>query len=178
MSEHRVSSRYAKPVFGLSEEMKAVEDVKKDMELISVLNKESRDFELMLKSPIIAPLKKAAILEAIFMGKIHDLTSKLVQLLSKKNRADLLSDVANSFIEFYNAKHGLAKVAVTTSYELDDKQRKLFEDLAEQLTGKKAAMTTEVDPSIIGGFKLSLGDKQIDKTVSSQLRNMRLKLTK
>lgn len=178
MSEYRVASRYAKPVFELSEEMKVVEDVKKDMDLINSLNQESRDFELMLKSPIIAPLKKASILEAVFKGKIHELSMKMIQLLSKKNRADLLSDVANAFVDLYNAKHGLTKVSVTTSYELGEDQKALFAELAEKLTGKKATMTTEIDTSIIGGFKLFLGDKQIDKTISSQLRDMKLKLTK
>ena len=62
MSEYRIASRYAKSLLSLADEQGQMEAVNKDMALFSNLIEENRDFELLLKSPIVAHSKKLAIL--------------------------------------------------------------------------------------------------------------------
>lgn len=177
MSEGRIAARYAKPLLELAEEMKVLDKIKDDMDSFVSVCKKSRDFSMMLKSPIIPHFKKADILKKAFSGKYDDLTVKAFELITRKNRESALESVAKAFIAMYNVKKGIADVRVTTTFELDKRTKESFEKLAKEVTGKEPLLTEEVDPEILGGFILRLGDKQIDDSVRGQLNDLRLKFS-
>ena len=139
--------------------------------------KENRDFSLMLRSPIIPHFKKADILKKAFGGKYNDLTIQAFDLITRKNREHVLESIADEFVHLYNARKGIAEVAVTTTFKLDAGMRKSFEQLAKDITGKEPALSEIVDADILGGYILKLGDKQIDDSVKGQLNNLRLKFS-
>ncbi len=176
MSASRIASRYAKPIIELAEEKNVLDDVKEDMTGFAAICKESKDFLLMLKSPIIPHLRKAEILKKAFKGKMNDLTLQAFDLITRKNRESILGDVAEEFLHMYNIRKGLQAVTVTSSIKLSDDQRKEFEKLAKKITGKKPIVEEVIDPEIIGGYLLKVEDKQIDQSVSGQLKNIKLKL--
>jgi len=177
MSTGRIAARYAKPLLELAEEKKVLDQVKEDMESFYNLCQESRDFSLMLKSPIIPHLKKAEILKKAFSGKYNDLTLQAFALITKKNRENILESVAEEFVHLYNVKKGISEVSVTTTFKLDNDLRKSFEKLARDITGNKPVLSEEIDPEILGGFILKLGDKQIDDSVRGQLNELKLKFS-
>lgn len=178
MSAGRVAARYAKPILELAEEKGVLDKVLEDMKMFAGLCESNKDFALMLKSPIISHLKKASILKEVFTGKVEDLTLQAFDLMAKKNREALLQDVVKEFVSIYNAKKGYEEVLVTTTYPLDEAQRKAFEQLATDLGGKQPVLKEKVDSSIIGGYKLRVGDRQIDQSVSGQLKDLKLKFSK
>ena len=175
MSDGRVAKRYAKPLLELAQEQGVLEETKKDMELFVGLCEDSKDLQLMLKSPIIPHLKKLSILEKLFKGKVGNLTYSIFEIIVKKNRESILFEVGKSFLSLYNKAKGLIEATVTSTIKLDDKTKKEFEKLVKSVTGQDAILTEVVDPSVIGGFKLKIGDQQIDETVSSKLRELELK---
>lgn len=178
MSVGRVAVRYAKPILELAEEKKALDKVKADMESFISVCDESRDFNLMLKSPIIPHQRKASILNKIFSGKVNEITLQAFDIITRKKRENLLEDIAKEFLHLYNAKKGMAEVSVTTSVALDAKMRKSFETLAKDITGKEPILKEYVNPEILGGYILKLGDKQIDDSVVGQLKELKLKFSK
>ena len=178
MSVSRIAVRYATPILELAEEKKVLDNVKEDMESFVVVCEKSRDFALMLKSPIIDHKKKADILKKVFSGKVNELTLQAFDIITRKNRENLLEDIAEEFLHLYNVKKGLAEVSVTTSFELDDEMKKAFEKLAKDITGKEPLLTEKVDPEIIGGYILRVGDQQLDESVSGQLKDLKLKFSK
>ena len=175
MSDGRVAKRYAKPLLELAQEQGVLEETKKDMELFVGLCEDSKDLQLMLKSPIIPHLKKLSILEKLFKGKVGNLTYSIFEIIVKKNRESIIFEVGKSFLSLYNKAKGLIEATVTSTIKLDDKTKKEFEKLVKSVTGQDAILTEVVDPSVIGGFKLKIGDQQIDETVSSKLRELELK---
>ena len=175
MSDHRIAYRYAKPLMELAEEQIVLDAVKDDMEGFANLCEENRDFVLMLRSPIIPHLKKAEILQSIFKGKSNKLTLSAFEIIARKNRENLLPEIASEFVMQYNAKMGLQDAVVTTTFPIDAKTRKSFEQIVEKVTGNKAVLKEEVDPEIIGGFVLKMGDKQLDQSISSDLKEIKLK---
>lgn len=178
MSVGRIAVRYATPILELAEEKKVLDAVKSDMDSFKLICKESKDFALMLKSPIIPHLRKADILKKVFTGKVNDLTLQAFDIITRKSREALLEDIAEEFIHLYNAKKGLAEVSVTTSIELDAEMRKAFTKLAKDITGKDPILTEKVDADIVGGYILKVGDSQIDDSVSGQLKELKLKFSK
>ncbi|MBC6399493.1 MAG: ATP synthase F1 subunit delta [Ekhidna sp.] len=175
MSDERVAARYAKPFLALAEEKKVLENVKKDMDSFLSICKENREFSLMLKSPIIPYFKKANILKKAFEGKYNDLTIQAFDLITRKNRENVLQSIADEFVHLYNIKKGITEVSVTTTFRLDAETKRSFEKLAKDITGKEPAISEVVDPEILGGYILKLGDKQIDDSVKGQLNNLKLK---
>lgn len=178
MSAGRIAVRYATPILELAEEKKILDAVKADMESFKAVCEESKDFSLMLKSPIISHLKKADILKKVFSGKVNDLTLQAFEIITKKKRERLLENIAEEFLHLYNIKKGLAEVSVTTSIELDAEMKKAFEKLAKEITGKEPLLKEKVNPDIVGGYILKVGDRQIDDSVSGQLKELKLKFSK
>lgn len=177
MSSGRIAIRYAKPLLELAEEKNLLDRVKEDMESFASLCKGNRDFSLMLKSPIIPHLKKAAILKMAFAGKYTDLTVQAFDLISRKNREMVLESVAVEFIRLYNEKKGISEVNITTTFKLDAGMKKLFEKLAKDVSGRTPVLSETVDPEILGGYLLKFDDKQIDDSVRGQLKDLKLKFS-
>ncbi|MEM6830318.1 MAG: ATP synthase F1 subunit delta [Bacteroidota bacterium] len=176
MSSTRIAARYAKPILELAVEKSILEEVKEDMENLSNLYKNNRDLYLMLHSPIIPNLKKVEVIKAIFKGKVNDLTLQSFETILRKNRGNILGAISNEFLHQYNEMKGLQEVSVTSGVQLSKSQLENFEKVARRISGKEPVMTAHVDPDIIGGFILKVGDKQIDQSLSSKLKDVKLKL--
>jgi len=178
MSVSRIAVRYATPILELAEEKNVLDEVKEDMEAFIQVCTESRDFTMMLKSPIIPHQRKAEILKKIFTGKLNDLTLQSFDLITRKSRENLLEAIAEAFLHLYNVKKGLAEVSITTSVELDAEMKKAFEKLAKDITGLEPLLSEKVDSEIIGGYILKVGDRQLDDSVSGELKELKLKFSK
>ncbi|REE00508.1 ATP synthase F1 subunit delta [Marinoscillum furvescens] len=178
MSISRIAVRYATPLLELAEERKVTDAVKEDMASFSTLCESSHDFLLMLKSPIIQNLQKSEILKKIFDGKVNELTATFLDIVTKKNRAKFLPEIAKAFISLYNKKMGYQEAQVTTAVALDAELKAAFEKLVTEITGKKPLLTEKVNPELVGGYTLQLGDQQIDESVRGQLRDLQLKFQK
>lgn len=178
MSAGRIAVRYATPILELAEEKNVLDKVKADMESFVSVCEENRDFSLMLKSPIIPHQRKAVILKKIFSGKVDELTLQAFDIITRKSRENLLEAIAEEFLHLYNIKKGLAEVSVTTSIELDKEMKAAFEKLSKEITGKEPLLEEKVDPEIIGGYILKVGDRQLDESVIGQLKELKLKFSK
>lgn len=176
MSDIRVASRYAKSLLGLSVEKGLLEDIREDMRLFSKTVKENREFELLLKNPVVKPSKKLTILKQIFEGKVNNLTLQFFEIITRKSRELFLPLIAKEFIRQYNTHKGIQRAEVTTTFPLPADMREEFLTYIRRVTGKEIELTEKVDSSILGGFILKIGDRQIDDSLSSKLQELRYKL--
>lgn len=177
MSSHRAASRYAKSILELAKEQKVLDEVYSDMQLFSKVVAENRVFAVMLKNPIIIHDKKRAVLHALFEGKMNKLTLLAFDLIGRKNRENILTEIAADFQLQYNKAKGLQDAEIHTTIALDSELKKKFQDLVEEVTGKKASLKEVVDEDIVGGFVLNIGDQRIDQSIRTQLQNIKRELT-
>lgn len=175
MSDIRVASRYAKSLLDLAQEQGILERVQQDMALFTKTVKENRDFALFLGNPIINHDKKLSVLKSIFTGKVTDLTLKFFLLLTQKNREAVLASVATEFEKQYNELKGIAIAHVTTAVPLTPVLRAQINQKVAQQTGKTIQLQENVDPSLIGGLILRIGDIQLDDSIRTNLRNLKSK---
>lgn len=173
MSLYRVSTAYAKSLLELSQEQKSLEAVYKDMIFVSTTIEGSIDLKKMLTSPIISNLKKLSIIEAIFKGKLSPITFSFFTLLTKKKREDLLLPVSKEFIAEYKNFKGIQTATVVTAIAADDVLKKQVEKLIKSISKKEIEIVYKVDTNIVGGFILTVGDRQIDNSVKTQLNKVR-----
>jgi F-type H+-transporting ATPase subunit delta len=178
MAETRVASRYVRSLLGLAVEQNALEAVHNDMQLFAKVAEENRAFAIMLRNPIIRHDKKREVLQAIFKGKVHPLTFAMFDIITKKNREPILIDIAKQFHNAYNVYNGITKGVVITAAPLDAELRKELEQMVRKISNKKEVELIEkVDASMIGGFVLNVGDRQIDASIKNKLKELKLKFS-
>jgi F-type H+-transporting ATPase subunit delta len=178
MIDSRAASRYAKSLLGLAVEQNALEQVHQDMLLFSSVSEENKAFTLMLRSPIIRHDAKGDILEKLFKGKVHALTLAIFKIITRKNREPLLPAIAKEFHTQYNQYKNIGKATVITAIPLDSKLKAEFEKIVRNLSDKKQVELTEkVDASMIGGFVLNVGDRQIDASIKSKLKALQVEFS-
>jgi len=175
MANTRVAHRYAQALMGLAEEQGTVENVAKDLELLHKTVKESREFALFLKSPVITRDKKKNILQSLFGQWLHPVTLQFILLLTEKGREDLLELIFARFLELRNELLGIVEVDVRSATELQKDQNAELQHTFERYTKKKVAISFSVDKQLKGGFVARIGDTVFDGSIKRQLELLREK---
>lgn len=173
MASSKVASRYAKALLDLSIEQKSMDKVKADMVQLSGLCKESKELANMLKSPIIDKRKKVDILTAIFSGKVEKVSLGFMALMIKNSRADIVEQIADSFVDQYKKHNGILDVHVTSAIPLEKKVKdQILAKIQASFQGT-IELHEKVDADLLGGFVVSIDDKQIDASIKTQLSNLK-----
>lgn len=170
MSAQRIATRYAKSLIDLASEQGKLERVLEDVESFNTIC-QNRDFELMLKSPIINADKKEKIFDQLFKGKYDEMTMAFLKILLKKGREPLLVDIAKAFVAQFKVKKHISSVKVTTAAALSaDAIASIKKKLtASSATDDNVELETAVNPDIIGGFVVEFEDKLYDASVAHKL---------
>jgi F-type H+-transporting ATPase subunit delta len=173
MAETKLARRYAKSLLDLGREQNITDALYSDMNLLLDTFKKNRQLSVVFKSPIVTTDKKDAILNDLFSDKVNKLTLEFFRIVTRKNREYFIEDIAKSFVEIYKTFKGMQSARVITATPVDDKLRKQIMDVIAATTSDKIDLEEVVDKSIIGGFILRWGDRQIDASVTSKLHSLR-----
>lgn len=177
MASARVASRYVKSLIGLAIEQQVLEAVRTDMKTFAHTCRHNKEFTRMLRSPIIRQDKKLAVIQALFQSQMHPLTLAFIAILTRKYREPLLPQIAEGFQTAYNDYKGIGTASVITATPIDESVRAELAHMVRQLVQKPAIELEErVDPSLVGGFVLNVGDQQIDASVKRALKKLNVTL--
>ena len=170
MSVIRISSRYAKSLLDLAVERNELDTVYGDMLLFQKMLA-NRDLYLMLKSPIINATKKLSIFKTLFEGKISKTTLAFFDIIVSKGREMYLPEITHEFIRQYKVKMKISTVYLTTATELSEQQMADIKNklLATSVTQDSIEFVTKIDPEIIGGYIVQIGDNLYDASVKHKL---------
>lgn len=170
----KAGARYAKSLLDLSKEQNAVEEVKNDMVFFEQVVNSHSELEAILKTPIVPLDKKQGILQGIFGGKVHAITESFLKLVVNKGRGAILFDTAKQFVAQYDAIKGIVTAEVTSASPLTDANKTEVVALVKKELGASEVLVKEkVDPALIGGFILKVGDKQFDASIASGLTKLK-----
>ncbi len=172
MSVFKVASRYAKSLIDLSNEQNTLDAVKGDMDAIVALIKSNAELQAVLKNPIIKTDKKLGILNALFQGKVNSTILDFFRIMVTKGRADLVFATAQEFIAAYNEVKGIVKAEVTSASPLSEANLESLRATIAQQINKEVLLTNKVDKSLIGGFVVRVGDRQIDASIDGKLAKL------
>ncbi|RRB02281.1 ATP synthase F1 subunit delta [Larkinella rosea] len=174
MAESTVAFRYAKSLIDLAKEKDKVEEVYKDMTFFREVVRNNRGLMLALKSPILRHEKKLNVLRAVFETRVDPLSFSIFNIISKKNREGIMDSVADEYVRQYNDLKGIQKVQVVTTQPLTEELRKQFISVVADATGKQIELEEIIDPKLIGGYILRIGDRQVDASIRNKLAELRL----
>jgi len=172
MKISRAASRYAKAILSLAMDQNAAAAVNNNMKSVLVTVAKNKELQDFLKSPVVPSDKKLGALEQIF-NDVHVLTTKSFALLTTNKRVDILADVATQFIVLFEEMNKRVIAIVTTAVPIDAVLEQKVLAKATELAGREVILEKLVDPTIIGGFILRVGDQEINASVQSKLNDLK-----
>ena len=167
------ASRYAKSLIDLAIETNQLEEIRNDMRLIKDVCAGNRDFVLLLQSPIVKTDKKIAIFSSVFEGKISKTSLSFLHIIATKRREGYIDAIASSFDDQYKVYKNITTVLVQSAVALDEKLRKEILSVVKTATTGEIEIIEKTDPSLIGGFILTINDKRVDQSVKRKLNDLK-----
>jgi F-type H+-transporting ATPase subunit delta len=176
MRNLRVANRYAKAFLGLAEERELSEQAYEDMRFVYESFQASPELKTLLKSPIVRASKKLNIINSVFKDRIDPLSLHYLNIITRKNRAGLIEGIAFEYLRIHRESLNIETVRLITAGEIDkDVEGKAF-DIASKLTSKNIEFQRVINPDLIGGFVLQVGDLQYDASVKRKLARIKRQL--
>jgi F-type H+-transporting ATPase subunit delta len=178
MAEYKVSSRYAESFIRMAVEKNILEKVSDDVSLILSVIEESREFKLMLESPVIKTELKLSVFKEIFEKRVNADSMNFLKFILEKERENLLPDIIRKFLELKDEELGIANVKIFTAFDFDESHKKRVGDILKNYLNKKVRLNFEIDKSIIGGFIARVGDRVFDASLKHQLELLKKQFLK
>ena len=173
MKDARAALRYAKAILNLAKDSNSQELVDNDMKLIVTTIAENDELEVVLNSPVIKATDKMKVLKALFSDKVNTISLGLFNLLEENKRISMLESIAKQYSIIYDFNRNMQVAKVTTAVPLTKEiEAKVIAKIIG-LTGEKANLENVINPSILGGFILRVGDVQYDASISNYLNELR-----
>eukprot|EP00088_Acartia_fossae_P054464 TRINITY_DN6261_c1_g1_i1.p1 TRINITY_DN6261_c1_g1~~TRINITY_DN6261_c1_g1_i1.p1 ORF type:complete len:210 (+),score=100.52 TRINITY_DN6261_c1_g1_i1:28-657(+) len=169
---HGIEGRYASALYSAASKQKALDAVEKDLAAITAqLKKDARLADFLMDPSVQKNVKLDGIGGVADKMKLNPLSKNLLLALADNNRFTFIPAVASTFSTIMAAHRGEVTCAVTTAKPLDDAMAK---EVTAALNGflkkgEKALITFAVDPALVGGMVVSIGDKFCDMSMATKL---------
>ena len=168
----RAAIRYAKAILETAVSSGKANQVNDDMKSIIAAVDSSADLKEFLASPIISSEVKMNALSEVF-SSVQAETKSLFRLLQENKRFEILAAIATQYNAQFDEMNGVEVAKVTTAFPITAELEAKILAKAATISTKKITIQNTVDPSIIGGFILRIGDKQYNASVSNRLQELK-----
>ena len=176
MAGTRAAIRYAKAILDQANDLNATDMVQEDMKLIASTVASNQELELFISNPILNVEAKNDALSEIFVNT-HAVTKSLFRLLLENKRFELLHDIAVEFSKLYDESKGIQHAEVTTAFTMDQALEEKVMAKIRTFSDKNIIIKNIVDPAIIGGFIIRIGDQQYNASVANSLHTLKRELS-
>ncbi len=131
---------------------------------------------LFLTSPVEPAEKKIGVLAQLLPSVSADV-HRFLAILARRDRLELVPEIAMHFRRLLNEHRGIAVAQVTTAIPIDERQKAVIASRLGRRFGKTVVLEPRVDPAILGGVIAQIGDTVIDSSIRGRLERLRRTLT-
>jgi F-type H+-transporting ATPase subunit delta len=171
MANETLARRYAGAIFSLAKEAAAIAQVRSDLHLAKTVLDSDERIRAFFRSPVVDRKEKAAVVERSF-GGLHEISLHTLLLLVRKRREAIFDEIVVQYDLLEELSRGASPLRIESARELDPGElRELVAKLARRYN-TTFDVTQTVDPQLIGGVRITMGDKQIDGTVAGRLADL------
>ncbi|MGK4566597.1 ATP synthase F1 subunit delta [Flavobacterium sp. 3HN19-14] len=176
MAGTRAAIRYAKAVLDTAHDSGVAVDVNADMATIASTINANAELSAFIVNPTLGTDAKESALLEIF-ADVNPLTKNLFALLAGNKRFEMVSEIASEYNRLFDEMNGVEVAKVTTAISMDkDLEAKVMSKILT-FSNKKIVIENIVDPAIIGGFILRMGDKQYNASIANSLQVLKRELS-
>lgn len=171
-----IAAPYAEALFNLAQQAGKADEVLDELRQLVELVQSQPEARAVLTSPIVEGERRAEWLERALRGRISDLTLNTFQVLNRHGRFQMAEPLLRAYELYQQKAAGQVEATALSAVELDDDQKTKIAALAASISGLKPLVSFRVDPDLIGGLVLQIGDVRYDNTVRTQLQAAHEKL--
>lgn len=170
-----VAARYALALFELADEQRKLDQVANDLKSIDSLLSESTDLKRLIRNPVVSRAESGRVMAALMeRAGADDLTRKFVGLVAANRRLFALPGMIKAFLAELASRRGEITAEVVSATRLSDSQSEALEAALRNAVGGKVALSTVVDPTLIGGLVVKVGSRMVDSSLKTQLQKMKI----
>ena len=174
-----VSKTYGDALFELALEQNAVDELSKEVQVVSEALRENEELMKLLEHPKIVKEEKLQIVENIFKGRVSDDLTGFLQLIVNKDRYGEIYAILDVFMDRVREYKHIGVASVTTAVELREEQKQAVIDKLLATTDYESfEMKYAVDAALIGGMVIRIGDRVVDSSIKHKLELMSRDLMK
>jgi ATP synthase F1 delta subunit len=163
---------YATALFGAAKDRDKLDAIRDQLGQFVDALKDNRDLRLFLFSPYFSSAEKIEGLEKAVADAEPEFLNFL-ELLLDKGRMPVIFRIQRQFDEMWNKENKRIGVTVTSAVELDPEIAKRIGKEIEEQTGNTVELSSEVDPDILGGLVLQVGNMVLDTSIRNRLEKLR-----
>jgi F-type H+-transporting ATPase subunit delta len=168
--------RYAAALVEMAEESGAAVEIGAEVRQLAELLETQPQLRVLMASPALSSEDRRGMLQRVFQGRVSDTTYRFLQVLSGKNRLAQLPAVLDAYQSLLDERRGIVEVDAYVARPMDAAQKDQVARRVGEVLKREVVLHQYVNPELIGGLVLRVGDQLIDGSVSTQLKNLRQKL--
>jgi F-type H+-transporting ATPase subunit delta len=172
MLRNQVAERYAQALFDLAKEDKALEETENQFhEIVNVVNSND-ELKQLLNHPKLSNDQKKETLTKVFEKELSNYLMNFIKILIDKGRVDYLQAIYQQFKKLVDTQQNRLEVQVISPINLSKKYQDKLKLKLEDTTKKEIALKLKVQPELLGGLILKIGDKVIDGSLLNHLKKL------
>lgn len=160
---------YATAMYQAACDIKAVDEVRKELVALDKIFRREEDFHEILSNPAISAEVKKGMIEKIFGGRILTEVLSFLYILVDKGRLFYFHGIVKQYCDILDRERGISEGVVYTTVPLTEDQLYKLDEEASKLIRKKVYLKNRIDKSILGGVKIFVDGKVIDASFKSRL---------
>lgn len=173
MSNSKVAKRYAQGLLEFASDSSLRETLFQEMKDVITIHEKSRELKSFLSSPVIDSKKKLEVAQEIFKNFSTE-AKNFIFLIIRQGREQHLERIAQEYINKLEDLKGVQRVTLTTASALSDSTlQEIVKNSNLVAMDSKFDLLTKVNPDLLGGYILRVGDQQIDQSVRSKLNQVK-----
>jgi F-type H+-transporting ATPase subunit delta len=167
-----IAQVYARSLFDVASEQDRVDEIREQLDEFTRAMDEDRDLQIFFFSPYFSTKEKEDALDRAISGA-DDIFVNFLKLLIQNHRMPVIFRVRRGYEELWEEANRLLPVSVTSAVELDEETVSQLGDRIAEQTGRRVQVSAHVDPDIIGGIVVRVGDSILDASVRNRLDQLR-----
>ena len=167
-----IAEVYARSLFEVAQEHDQLDEIREELGEFADVLAENRQLQVFFFSPYFSSEEKKDNVPKVIEGG-NEYFVRFLQVLAEKHRLPVLFRVRRAFDEMWAKEQRLLEVSVTSAVPLDEETVNGIGKKIEEQTGQRVELSSEVDPDLIGGIVIRVGNKVLDASVRNRLERFR-----
>ncbi|WP_042195479.1 F0F1 ATP synthase subunit delta [Paenibacillus camerounensis] len=167
-----VAKRYAKALYSAAVEKGNTLEVEEQLKTLVTVLHSDEEVKRFILAPRISQSDKLKVLRTALQDKLSETVINTVELLVERGRTDMFADLLEAYIKIEGEALGIGDATVYSTYALSQEEQNQVAQEFSELTNRKIRVTNLVDPSLLGGLKVVIGDTLYDGSLSGKLERL------